>query len=91
MLAQNATGTGAAGVENSDKLRWQACLGCYFSVDANNFSTMRFSRLAGATYAHYKPSRSGQRPSSSGQDAALSRRKQGFDSPWAYQQIQVLR
>ncbi len=25
------------------------------------------------------------RPSSSGQDGALSRRKQGFDSPWAYQ------
>ena len=24
------------------------------------------------------------RPSSSGQDDALSRRKQGFDSPWAY-------
>jgi hypothetical protein len=28
---------------------------------------------------------SGKRPSSSGQDGALSRRKQGFDSPWAYQ------
>lgn len=26
-------------------------------------------------------------PSSSGQDAALSRRKQGFDSPWEYQTL----
>jgi catechol 2,3-dioxygenase-like lactoylglutathione lyase family enzyme len=31
--------------------------------------------------------RSLPRPSSSGQDGALSRRKQGFDSPWAYQKI----
>ena len=30
------------------------------------------------------------RPSSSGQDTALSRREQGFDSPWAYQSFQTL-
>ena len=32
-------------------------------------------------YRHFLPAR----PSSSGQDTALSRREQGFDSPWAYQ------